>query len=45
VKVRKKLFYFYKDLLVNQQVPWCQISGDYAERFNKATTCIENYFT
>lgn len=45
VKVRKKLFYFYKDLLVNQPVPWCQISGDYEERLNKATTCIENYFT
>jgi nicotinamide riboside kinase len=44
LKVRKKLFYFYKDLLVNQQVPWCHISGDYEERFSKATNCIETYF-
>jgi NadR type nicotinamide-nucleotide adenylyltransferase len=45
LKVRKKLFYFYKDLLVNQQVPWCQISGDYDQRFSKATNFIENSFT
>ena len=45
VKVRKKLFYFYKDLLVNQQVPWCQISGDYDERISKATNFIENAFS
>lgn len=44
LKVRKKLFYFYKDLLVNQQVPWCQISGDYEERVSKATNFIENAF-
>jgi NadR type nicotinamide-nucleotide adenylyltransferase len=44
LRVRKKLFYFYKDLLVNQQVPWCIISGDYGERFNKATNFIENAF-
>jgi len=45
LKVRKKLYHFYKDLLVNQEVPWCEISGDYDERFSKATKCIETYFT
>ncbi len=45
LKVRKKLYYFYKDLLVNQQVPWYQISGDYDERFSKATNFVENAFT
>lgn len=45
LKVRKKLFCFYKDLLVNQEVPWCVISGDYGERFSKATNFIESYST
>jgi len=45
VKVRKKLYFFYKDLLVNQEVPWCEISGDYDERFSKAINFIENTFT
>jgi NadR type nicotinamide-nucleotide adenylyltransferase len=45
LKVRKKLYYFYKDLLVNQDVPWCEISGDYDERFSKATNFIETYST
>ena len=44
LKVRKKLYCFYKDLLVNQHVPWCEISGDYDERLSKATIFIENYF-
>jgi nicotinamide riboside kinase len=45
LKVRKKLYCFYKDLLANQHVPWCEISGDYDERFSKATNFIESYFT
>jgi nicotinamide riboside kinase len=45
LKVRKKLFYFYKDLLVNQKTPWCHISGDYDERLSKATNFVENAFT
>jgi NadR type nicotinamide-nucleotide adenylyltransferase len=45
LKVRKKLYCFYKDLLVNQHVPWCEIFGDYDERFSKATNFIESYFT
>ncbi len=45
VKVRKKLFHFYKDLLVNQEIPWITVSGDYDERFSKATNFIENAFT
>ena len=44
-KVRKKLFHFYKELLVNQQVPWCLISGNYEERLSKAINCVKNYFT
>ena len=41
-KVRAKLFHFYKDIMVHQALPWCQISGDYEERFEKAVRFIEN---
>jgi nicotinamide riboside kinase len=36
MKTRYKLYHFYKDLLVNQSVPWIDISGTYDERTNKA---------
>jgi len=44
-KIREKLYYFYKELLVNQSTPWCNISGNYQERFEKATRFIESSFT
>lgn len=40
-KVREKLFYFYKDNMVNQSTSWRIISGNYEERFRKAITAIE----
>src|SRR5665647_1943314 len=40
-KVRKKLYHFYKDLMINQSIPWCNISGNYEERFEKAVHFIE----
>ncbi len=33
---RNKLYHFYKDLLINQPVPWVEISGNYEERFETA---------
>src|SRR5882724_8357790 len=33
---RQKLYHIYKDLMVNQSVPWADISGNYEERFEKA---------
>jgi NadR type nicotinamide-nucleotide adenylyltransferase len=39
---RIKLYHFYKDLLVNQSTPWVEISGNYDERFQKATTSINH---
>ncbi|MEO8861636.1 MAG: ATP-binding protein [Ginsengibacter sp.] len=36
VETRNKLYHFYKDILVNQSVPWIDISGTYDERTNKA---------
>jgi len=44
-KIREKLFHFYKELLVNQSTPWCNISGNYQERFEKATRFIDSSFT
>ena len=40
-KTRAKLYYYYKDLMVNQSVPWVDISGDYFTRFEKAIDFIE----
>ncbi len=44
-KIRKKLFCFYKDIMVNQSTPWSIISGNYEERFEKAVKFIEDSFT
>jgi NadR type nicotinamide-nucleotide adenylyltransferase len=44
-KTREKLYHFYKDLMVNQSTPWCNISGNYEERFKKAVAFIESSIT
>lgn len=33
---REKLYHHYKDIMVNQQVPWIDINGNYEERLRKA---------
>ena len=33
---REKLYHHYKDIMVNQDVPWIDISGNYHERLQKA---------
>ena len=33
---RKKLYHHYKDIMINQNVPWVDISGNYEERLQKA---------
>lgn len=40
-ETRNKLVHFYKDILVNQSVPWVNIRGNYEERFEKAVNFIE----
>ena len=42
IKLREKLYHFYKDLMIHQSVPWCIISGDKEERLNKAISFIES---
>jgi NadR type nicotinamide-nucleotide adenylyltransferase len=37
---REKLYHIYKDAMVNQNVPWVDISGDYAERLGIAIEAV-----
>jgi nicotinamide riboside kinase len=39
---RKKLYLIYKDLLINQSVPWVDISGSEGDRKQKAITAVDN---
>ncbi|MCW3090307.1 MAG: ATP-binding protein [Ferruginibacter sp.] len=39
-QTREKLFHHYKDILVNQPVPWVAINGNYEERLRKAIEAV-----
>lgn len=39
---RQKLYHYYKDIMVNQNVPWIDISGTYEERLEKAIDAVDN---
>lgn len=43
VETRNRLYHYYKDLLVNQSIPWTDISGGYDERFEKAKLFISKF--
>jgi len=38
---RIELYNIYKDIMINQQTPWIDISGDYEERLKKAITAVD----
>lgn len=38
---RQKLYLMYKDIMMNQSVPWVDISGNYEERLAKAVKAVE----
>ncbi len=40
-ETREKLYHHYKDILVNQNVPWVDISGTYEERLQKAIAAVD----
>ena len=42
---RRRLFYMYKDLMVNQPVPWVEISGEYADRLPMAISAVDQYLS
>jgi NadR type nicotinamide-nucleotide adenylyltransferase len=39
--IREKLYHHYKDSMINQAIPWVDISGDYGERFRKAVEAVD----
>jgi NadR type nicotinamide-nucleotide adenylyltransferase len=39
---RNKLYWFYKEQMVNQYTPWVDISGNYQERLHLAIQAISN---
>ena len=38
---RERLFHMYKDLMINQSTPWCEINGGYVERLQHAVSFID----
>ena len=40
LETREKLYHYYKDIMLNQNVPWVNISGNYAERLHKAIDAV-----
>lgn len=42
LETREKLFYFYKDAMINQHVPWVEISGDYDQRLKTAIEAVNS---
>ena len=41
LETREKLYYIYKEIMVNQPVPWVDISGNYEERLRKAIAATD----
>jgi NadR type nicotinamide-nucleotide adenylyltransferase len=41
-EIRNKLYRYYKDLMINQAVPWVEITGDYDKRLKKAIDGINS---
>ncbi len=42
-KTRLELFNIYKDILVNQNVPWIELKGDYDARLETAIEAVNHY--
>ena len=40
---RQQLYLMYKDILINQTVPWSEISGGYEQRLKQAVEVINNF--
>jgi NadR type nicotinamide-nucleotide adenylyltransferase len=41
---REELFSIYRNIMLNQSVPWVEISGNYDERFHKAVNAVNDLF-
>jgi NadR type nicotinamide-nucleotide adenylyltransferase len=42
---RQQLYHMYKDNMINQSVPWADISGGYEERLQKAIIAVDMLIT
>jgi nicotinamide riboside kinase len=40
---RRKLYFMYKDIMINQSVPWVDISGDDNGRLQKAIDAVDQF--
>lgn len=40
---RLELYQIYRDIMINQRVPWIEISGDYDVRLEKAISAIDKF--
>ena len=40
IETRRRLYSIYKDIMVNQSVPWMDISGNYEERLQRAIKAV-----
>ncbi|MEO7312714.1 MAG: ATP-binding protein [Chitinophagaceae bacterium] len=41
LEIREKLYHIYRDLLINQSVPWVEIKGGYDQRLANAIASVE----
>lgn len=41
-KPRQELYHIYRDMLIQQHVPWVEISGGYEERLEKAVQAVDS---
>jgi len=41
LETRNRLYFIYKDIMVNQSVPWVDISGGYEERLKSAIKSVD----
>lgn len=41
LETREQLYNIYKDIMINQDIPWIDISGNYEERFEKAKAAVD----
>jgi NadR type nicotinamide-nucleotide adenylyltransferase len=45
LETRRKLYHIYKDLMINQSVPWIDIHGNYEERLQRAILAVDQILT
>lgn len=43
LRIREELYHMYKDILINQAVPWVHIAGGYEERFRTAVNAVDKF--